>query len=74
MEDKSSTPAPSLLDSKISYRMYGRSREEVETVSTTMAPNVGPPYSTTEERRSDPPSRRDTGYVCLLYTSDAADE
>ena len=63
MEDKSSTLTPSLSDSKISYGMYGRAREEVETVSATMAPNVGLPYSTTEERRSDPPSRRDTGYV-----------
>ena len=35
MEDKSSTLTPSLSDSKISYGMYGRAREEVETVSAT---------------------------------------
>ena len=43
--------------------MHDRTRQVAETISATMAPNVGLPYSTTEEGKSDRPSRRDTGYV-----------
>ena len=63
MEDKSCSPVPSLSESNISYGMHGRTRQLAETISATMAPNVGLPYSTTEEGKSDRPSRLDTGYV-----------
>jgi len=69
MEDKSCSPVPSLSEWNISYGMHGRTRQVAETISATMAPNVGLPYSTTEEGRSDWPSRRDTGYVSHVNLS-----
>jgi len=75
MEDKSCSPVPSLSESNsnISYRMHGRTREVAEAISATMAPNVGLPYSMTEEGRSDRPSRRDTGYVSHANLSTPGD-
>ena len=70
MESGELSRTPSLPESSISSGIGGRTQEVAEVVpptqaadSATMAPDVGLPYLTTEEGRSDPSSRRDTGYV-----------
>jgi len=71
MESRGHSRTPSLLQSSISFGIDGRTQEVAEVAppkteaadSATIAPDVGLPYLTTEEGRSDPSSRRDTGYV-----------
>ena len=70
MECRELSRTPSLPESSIAFGIGGRTQEVAEIVpptqavdSATMAPNVGLPYLTTEEGRSDLSTRRDTGYV-----------
>jgi len=80
MESRELSRTPSLPESSISFGIGIRTQEVAEVAppltraaeSATMAPDVGLPYLTTEEGRSDPSSRRDTGYVSHpnLFTPD----